>query len=180
MRIFIFILTLSSFVNVCLASTYYFDFEYKALLIPHAYEFEIEIVYNFANASPDDFRIKPVSDKGAIYIYHDDRESWVSGNELWINMPVLKDKMKLRISKNVVNSINIGFQILDAKTYVIYETPFRNFWTWNIYDNYVNNLNTNIRRFSFDSSNKEVRSDATNGSARFLFKVIKYIDEIFK
>lgn len=94
------------------------------------------------------FVIRPVIEKGTVYIWDRKNEVWVSDVALWSKLPFLSSDMKLKMVGLNNNFTEITFQIQDVIEAKIYETNKLKIWPTSVLTSYIEKININIIRFS--------------------------------
>ncbi len=139
----VFLLTLSikSF-----AEEVYFDFipENKVLNLEN--EVAVSLKYKLVDMEQNRFRIRPVSNVHYAQVWNDAGQKWISESAMWIELPVLSAKSKIRFASGAFLSTEIYFQVQDTLTAQIYETPIHKIWSRKWFPDYVRRLNENILR----------------------------------
>jgi hypothetical protein len=136
-RIFLFLLALLIFLPKVYAATF-FDFVSSSYLLPYDVESAITMHFSLAGYTPDDFSVRPVVSDGAVYIFSDYKDDWISGTDLWTQMPVLQKELRLKML--TPNITKLHFQIQDRHTGQVYETQPKTFYSYALLQKYLPRL----------------------------------------
>jgi hypothetical protein len=146
MKVKFFLISLFSvllFLKTSYATTY-FDFELDRNIVSAKNVIVVSFLSDLQGLNEADFLVKPVFDKGSVYLFDDTSNNWILSEDVWTKMPVLSRKMKLKIAGFDADRGDLKFKLLCKKTSVTYETPERKLWNESIYTGYTSKLNENV------------------------------------
>ncbi len=150
MRLFLFLLTFVAtgflYPSRVVSQHTYFEFSPVSKVTSLEGEVTILVEYELVNLQEDQFKIRPVSEKGTAQIWDGTNNNWISERELWSSLPMLGERVRIRFLSGKFYDTALYFQIQDTQTAQIYETPKHRVWGRSWFIDYIQKLNENILR----------------------------------
>jgi len=97
---------------------------------------------------------------------------------LWTTMPTLEKEMKTKVL--LEGEADMWFEIQNMLDQEIYTTPKEKIWGGNLYGNYIDLINQNLRYLMTEEESTKQPQQENKPEERLslVAKVIKYIDDI--
>jgi len=158
----------------------YFDVEVDTKKVPYNKELNIEFSYSLNGFEESDFLVRPRMTVGAVSVYHEAENEWVSQGGLWTAMPTLQKDMNIKV--DLQGESELYFEIQNTVDQKIFETPKIMIWGGNIYTDYIEKVNQNLKQYIYEEKATPVSFEQVPTPdpkpLSLLAKVIKYIDDI--
>ena len=128
---------------------YFFDYRLNSSIFDFSSRLEVEMLYNIVgNFAQGRFVVKPILANGVVSVYDPAVGEWVAANDLWTSMPVLAQKMRVRMNSMGVEKSQLSFEIMDTKTTQIYKTPPHMVWNNKTQAEYIAKINESLQATS--------------------------------
>jgi len=150
---------------------FYFVISSPTKIIPSTNVVLLNVDSNLVGDKDRNFVVRPNGGGNSVSIFDQDKGKWVSGSDIWTNMPILDKELKLKFRSPESDKLDLSLQLQDTKTAEIYSSNELNLWTRGAYGNYVSNLNQNLKKYHRKITTKQERGKLT--------KMIEYISELF-
>jgi len=156
----------------------YFVFHLASNKLPFDNELGVEFFYNLEGYKDSEFLVRPKISRGSIEIYEKKNSIWISQNGLWTTMPTLEKEMKTKVL--LEGEADMWFEIQNMLDQEIYTTPKEKIWGGNLYGNYIDLINQNLRYLMTEEESTKQPQQENKPEERLslVAKVIKYIDDI--
>lgn len=127
---------------------YNFVLDSNSYFVPYNGYVNVDFNYELVGYEEDEFKIMPFFDGGEVRVYDPKSNQWVSGSDLWENMPFLSKDVKLKINTQK-DTGNIGFYVLNLTSGEVYETNTVSIWTSYVLRGYLEKLNEHLKMLEY-------------------------------